>query len=198
MYIDPVTATGVPADVLEDIFTKYCGKGTPIPRRARLGRFFWMCKQYPTVWAAEEHFAVEYRHIHRQFVVSLNHLASVMNEYIGVWANRDFKDNKMPEAMEAFFDIEHTRTAVDSFQVYIQRPAKKQRRWYQHKYHAHVAKFQIMTDLKANVAWILGPHFRSTSDKKLWEWYKPSWLGPRWTLFWLTRRTRRPRSARCR
>ena len=47
-----------------------------------------------------------------------------------------------------------------------------------YKYHAHVAKFQLVSDLNGDIAWVSGPHYGSTSDSTLWGWYQPAWLQP--------------------
>ena len=40
----------------------------------------------------------------------------------------------------------------------------------------HVAKFQILSDLNGEIAWVSGPHYGSTGDGTLWGWYQLSWL----------------------
>ena len=39
-----------------------------------------------------------------------------------------------------------------------------------------MAKFQILSDLNGEIAWVSGPHYGSTGDGTLWGWYQPSWL----------------------
>jgi len=117
---DPLSAVGVPPEVLEGIFIKYCGKGTPIPRRQKLMRFFWVCKQYPTVRVMEEHFGVSYRHAFRQWKTCLFHLASVMDEFSVIHQRRDFEHNQMPDIVSSVFDIVNTRLTLDSFPIYLQ------------------------------------------------------------------------------
>ena len=111
---DNVAATGVPAEVLEHIFVKYCGKGTPIPRRQKLLRFFWVCKQYPTIRVMEEHFGVGYRHAFRQYKTCLDHLASCMDEFTSVATARDMGHNEMPDMVAGIFDTRNTRLCVDT------------------------------------------------------------------------------------
>ena len=117
---DPVSAVGVPAEVLEHIFTKYCGKGTPIPRRQKLMRFFWVCKQYPTVRVMEEHFGVRYRHAFTQWRTCLDHLSRVMDEFAPIHQQRDFDHNQMFDIVVGIIDIVNTRLCVNNFPVYLQ------------------------------------------------------------------------------
>ena len=39
-----------------------------------------------------------------------------------------------------------------------------------------MAKFQVVSDLSGDIAWVSGPHYGSTGDGTLWGWYQPSWL----------------------
>ena len=169
-------STALDPQTLEDIFIQYGGRGTPFRKRSDVVHFFVFLKSYPTARSWPTVVNGQYRHKFRKIMIQLEHLFTVMDEFTRLVDERNLDSNKMPEILSNVFDVDNVRLCVDTFPVYLRRPKKNQRWWYQAKYHAHVAKIQAVTDLKGNILWISGPHLGSTGDITLWRWYRPSWL----------------------
>ena len=148
--------TGFSAPVLEGIFIKYCGPGTPIRGRRDLFSLLKFAKTYPTVrvhasrlGGAQLGYGYDSTKINQQF----EYLASVVNELAEPLRRRHESHNRIPRLFSR-----NVIGSVDTFPLRVQRRKgyMRQRVLYAGKYKCHVLKFQAVVDNSGNYLWFSG------------------------------------------
>ena len=167
---------GFTPNTMEGIFSKYCGRHTPIKTRRSLFTTLAYAKQYPTIRVQANRpngcrlgFGFELSKVNAHF----KYLASVVNDLEEPIRRRTEIHNIIPRVFSA-----SVTGSIDTFPWRVQRRKgyMKQRVLYQGKYKCHVLKFQAVIDNTGNWLWFSGPHVGSTGDGTLWKEKRPAYL----------------------
>jgi hypothetical protein len=160
---DPIAETGFPAVFLEDVYQNFCGPNTPITSRQHLFRLLYHYKVYPISRVLARTFNLSCRRtLHRQLKDAEDYLYQVLDELRQPFLDRFDEDNRCPE----YFDYRF-KSMLDAVPIYIRRPKRYQRAFYNGKYKRHCLKLQCITDWKSRIIWYSGPHIGSTHDLSL-------------------------------
>jgi hypothetical protein len=169
--IDPLSVTGFTAEILEDIFLKYCGRSTPIKNRKHLAVFLEWCMCYRTVRSSASSRGLKsYRNVHVAVRKAIDYLFKVVNELEYAFLSRLDVDNAIHTAFE---NMNRSTCLLDSFPIYINRPSRNQGLFYNGKYKRHILKVQALVDHRGNLIWFSGPHVGCQHDVSLFYEHHP-------------------------
>lgn len=118
---DPMLQTGLRADILEYVFSTYCGRGTPIPNRKALADLMHYLRHYPSHnynAAALRSGRKSPTNVSVRLGKMIDFLADNVDELLDVQRSRFSPINVLPE--EAFGP--YVTGQLDTFPVVIQRP----------------------------------------------------------------------------